>query len=318
MSRSRAFAFTLFRAEASLEDCRDELMRECKYVVFQKERCPTTGREHYQGYLFLEGHNGLSRNTLLRRLPCLTSAHLESAKGSPRDNREYCTKEESRIEGPWEFGDLPAVGRPKEKHCLDDAVALLEECAYDLDVVARTSTVLYGKFFRQLEAIAARCQPKPQVDFSQPRPWQLEVQRLVESEPDSRSVNWYVDPVGGQDKTFMSKWLIQQHNAFYCTGGKHQDILHAYNNQPVIIFDFTRDKADMVCYNVIEMLKNGVFFSGKYNSCTKARVGEAHVIVFSNFEPDQSKLSADRWRIKYLSGPNAVAGDQVVDRLLDI
>lgn len=319
MSRARAYAFTLFcRDDQALEDCRAQLLAECKYVVFQKERCPSSGREHYQGYLFLEGHNGIARNTLLRRLPCLAGAHLEPARGTPKDNRDYCTKEESRIEGPWEFGDLPCVGRPKEKHTLEDAVAILKECSYDLDAVCQTSNTIYGKFFRQLEVIAARCQPKPEVDFSQPRPWQSELERLVESEPDDRSVNWFVDPVGGQGKTHMSKYLIQKHGAFYCTGGKVADICHAYNNQRVIIFDFTRDKADLVCYNVIEMLKNGVYFSGKYQSQSKCRPGPAHVIVFSNFEPDQSKLSADRWRIKYLSGPNAVAGDQVVDRLLGI
>lgn len=320
MNRARAYTFTLFCNDVELENCRDELMAHCKFVVFQKERAPTTLREHYQGYLFLEGHNGLSRNTLFARIPCLKGAHLEPARGTPGDNVAYCTKEETRIEGPWTFGDIPAVGRPKVKHSLEDAVALLEECSYDLDVLARTSTVIFGKFHRQLEAIASRCQPKPQVSIDQLRPWQQYVKDLVASDPDSRSVNWFVDPVGGQGKTLMAKYLVQHYDAFYCTGGKHQDILHAYNNQRVIIFDFTRDKADLVAYSVIEMLKNGIFFSGKYNSTTKTRPTDAHVIVFSNFEPDTSKLSQDRWRIKHLSGDqeDQFVQDPVVHALLGV
>lgn len=318
MARSRAFTFTLFNPDVSLEDHRDEFMTHAKYVVFQKEVAPTTGREHYQGYLFLEGHNGIVRASVPKRFPCLRGSHIEIAQGSVADNKKYCTKEESRVAGPWEFGSEPSVGRPKAKHSIEDAIAALEEAHYDLDVLARSQPILFAKFHRQLEALAARCQPKPVIDFSQPRDWQQSVVDLVKSDPDSRSVNWYVDPLGGQGKTFLSKYLISEFDAFYCTGGRHQDILHAYNNQNVIIFDFTRDKADMVCYNVIEMLKNGVFFSGKYQSTTKARVGEAHVIVFSNFEPDMTKLSQDRWRITHLSGPMAPRPDPVAQVFLGV
>lgn len=319
-SSSRTWTFTHFAWEDPLEICEAAFMAHCKYVVFQKEAAPTTGREHYQGYLYLNGHNGLARNTLISRIPCLRGANLQVALGSPVDNKRYCTKEESRVDGPWEFGDFPAVGRPKAKHTLEDAISTLEECQYDLETMARTAPILFAKFHRQCEALAARMQPKPAVNIEELRPWQKELKELVESEPDSRSVNWIVDPVGGQGKTLMSKWLVQHHDAFYCTGGRHQDILHAYNNQRVVIFDFAREKAELVSYSVIEMIKNGIFFSGKYNSTVKARQGEAHIIVFSNFEPDKEKLSADRWRIKYLSGPNAVqdAQDPVVHALLGV
>lgn len=325
-AKSRAWSFTAWcdKLEDPLEDIPVTQwvnVAGFKFVIFQKERCPSTGREHYQGYLFYSGHNGLTLTGVFKRLPWLlgsSACHLEPARGSVKDNVAYCSKEESKVAGPWTFGEEPAVGRPKAKHSVEDAVAALEECGYDVSVLAQSQPILFAKFHRQVEALAARVQPKPQVDFSQPRPWQKDVLDLVESDPDSRSVNWFIDPEGGQGKTYLSKYLVSEKSAFYCTGGRHQDILHAYNNQRIIIFDFTRDKADMVAYNVIEMLKNGMFFSGKYNSTTKARIGDAHVIVFSNFEPDRSKLSADRWKIKYLSGPMVSQVDSVAQALLGV
>lgn len=247
--------------------------------------------------------------TLLRRFPmfCGSSAtHLSVAIGSSMDNRRYCTKDDTRVLGPWEFGEIPSVGRPTSKHTLDEAVAALEEAKYDLDVLARSQPVLFGKFHRQLEAITARCQPKPVVDFSQPREWQSKVVDLIKTQADSRSVNWFVDLEGSQGKTYLSKHLIAEYDAFYCTGGRHLDVCHAYNNQNIIIFDFTREKEDHICYSTIETLKNGLVFSSKYNSTTKVRPHNAHILIFANFEPDQSKLSQDRWRITRLTTTPAV------------
>lgn len=308
MSRSRAYTFTAWadKLAAPLESV-DWDLSVVKYVVFQLEACPSTGRHHYQGYFFFADRNGYGMKTAFRLLPQLCGAaatHLEVAKGTPEDNQAYCTEDVKkgvpRVSGPWEFGQLPAPSGPVAKHTLEQAIAALEESGNDVDILARGYPVLYAKFFRQIEALAARAIVKPEVDFSAPRPWQQDVVDLVKTDPDNRSVNWYVDAEGGQGKTYLSKHLIAEYGAFYTTGGKAADILHAYNHQRVIIFDFTRDKDGFVCYSVIEQMKNGLMFSGKYNSMTKIRPHNAHVIVFSNFEPDQTKLSRDRWRITRL------------------
>lgn len=321
MSRSRSYCFTAWadRLEVPLEEC-NWAIPGLKFAVFQLEKAPTTGRLHYQGYIFFEESNGYGMARVFRMLPQLqdgSATHLSAAIGTAVDNRRYCTKEESRVDGPWEFGDIPSVGRPAAKHTLDDAIAALQEAGYDLNVLARSQQVLFAKFHRQLEALAARRQVKPVVDFSSPRPWQQVIVDLVKSPADSRSVNWIVDLEGNQGKTYLAKHLVAEHNAFYCGGGRHADIIHAYNGEPVIVFDFVRDKEDQVPYGVIEALKNGLVFSAKYNSCTKTRVGEAHIIVFSNFEPDQTKLSRDRWRITRLV-PRSTAPDATTLNLLGL
>jgi len=51
-----------------------------------------------------------------------------------------------------------------------------------------------------------------------------------------------------------------------------------------------------VVYEVIELLHNGYVCSGKYDS-KSFRFAPPHVFVFANFAPDETTLSADRWKI---------------------
>lgn len=74
------------------------------YLIFQWERCPNTGRDHYQGYCQFSSRVGLKH---LKGF--LATAHWEWAKGTPSDNRKYCSKPESRVKGPVEFGTYRAT-----------------------------------------------------------------------------------------------------------------------------------------------------------------------------------------------------------------
>lgn len=81
-------------------------------------------------------------------------------------------------------------------------------------------------------------------------------------------------------------------------GGKH-DRLHEQLKQArprVVVFDFVRETEDRVPYGVIESSKDGYVGLGMYGSLP-ARFPKPHVICFSNFIPDSSKLSNDRWDI---------------------
>lgn len=35
------------------------------------------------------------------------TAHWEVARGTPQENKDYCTKSATKVAGPWEFGELP-------------------------------------------------------------------------------------------------------------------------------------------------------------------------------------------------------------------
>jgi hypothetical protein len=69
-----------------------------RYAVWQLER-GENGTPHYQGFVLWKGRG--------RRLQGMKElfprAHLEVARGRCQENRDYCTKEEGRLEGPTWF-----------------------------------------------------------------------------------------------------------------------------------------------------------------------------------------------------------------------
>lgn len=72
------------------------------YMVYQTELCPETARYHVQGYI--EFKRSMRINSIKKILGSNT-IHLEPRMGSRSEARNYCMKEESRVAGPWEFGE---------------------------------------------------------------------------------------------------------------------------------------------------------------------------------------------------------------------
>lgn len=71
---------------------------DIRYAVFQGEESET-GTPHYQGYM--EFTRQVSIGTL-RRYKIM---HYERRMGSRVQARDYCMKEDSRVAGPWEYGE---------------------------------------------------------------------------------------------------------------------------------------------------------------------------------------------------------------------
>lgn len=126
--------------------------------------------------------------------------------------------------------------------------------------------------------------------------WQQQLVAELSESPDARKVIWYFDATGNNGKSFMATHYKEQ-SSYYITGGKASDIFYGYGYEKVIFFDLARMKQDIVQYDVMENFKNGQFYSTKYE-CKVVRFNVPHVIVFANFRPDESKLSADRWDVR--------------------
>lgn len=70
-----------------------------KYCIFQLEKGEEEHTPHLQGFIsFVVGKRFLTLKNLL------PFAHIEKAKGSNTQCRDYCSKKETRVEGPFEFG----------------------------------------------------------------------------------------------------------------------------------------------------------------------------------------------------------------------
>lgn len=263
------------------------------YSVYQGE-IGEEGTPHYQGYLEFKCNVRLS--ALVAIIP---GAHFERRRGTAHEARAYCMKEDTREEEPIESGVFSG-GRDRQGSRMDlEAAKTALAGGATKDGMYEEHPEVFAKYprFVAYGLEKARREATAKVDLrGRYRAWQAEVMALIDAEPHARQVIWVVDTVGARGKTELSKHLVDQCGAFYCNGGKHSDITFAYAGERVAIFDFVRDAESYVQYGVIEQLKNGIMFVSKYESGMK-RVAVPHVLVFSNFEPDQTKMSADRWNI---------------------
>lgn len=272
-----------------------------KYGIVGKE-VGANGTPHLQGYL--QFHKPIRFKKLKKDIANACEgrqAHLEKARASAAKNGEYCSKD----------GDFVEIGKPPAgAGSRTDLHKVAEELAEGatLSEVAKNNPATFMSYTKGVEAMAAiykkdRNKQALKRKYSEVslRTWQQEeLARLLEQ--NDREVRWIVDLRGGGGKTWFSRYLVANYNALYIAGGKASDAAYAWNEeeQDFIVFDFTREKQDYVSYSLIEQMKNGCIFSSKYASTQKITALKMKIIVFSNFEPDQSKLSADRWSIRRL------------------
>lgn len=137
--------------------------------------------------------------------------------------------------------------------------------------------------------------------------WQNALYTLLIEEPDDRTIYWYWDSIGNIGKTAFCKFAAINMGATVIGNGKGNDIAYTIPDDPkIIIFDFPRTIEGRINYNAIEKCKDGIIFSGKYESHMKY-FNSPHVICFANFPPDMGSMSIDRWKVVDLGLKNISA-----------
>ena len=105
MAQSKHWCFTCNNPSSSLKLLFDA--ETVAYAVWQYEK-GESGTPHFQGYL--QAHKVI-RLTGVRKIlekAGYANAHVEAKKGTVEQAVSYCKKDEGRISGPFEFGELPA------------------------------------------------------------------------------------------------------------------------------------------------------------------------------------------------------------------
>jgi len=110
-TRQRAWCFThqVQLDNDAFEAAQPQLHEHFRYIVYQTEVAPDTGRVHIQGYIeFKQPMRFAAVKTLLGG-----QAHLERRRGTRLQARDYCMKEDSRMPGTefTEIGDWNAGGQ---------------------------------------------------------------------------------------------------------------------------------------------------------------------------------------------------------------
>jgi len=137
--------------------------------------------------------------------------------------------------------------------------------------------------------------------------WQTQLLEHLKTVPDDRTILWLWEPTGCAGKTAIAKHLcVTRPREVLFLGGKGSDIKFGIQAvmtdkkapwvPKVCIFHYTRSVENFVSYEALESVKDGIFFSTKYEAGMVV-FDSPHVVVFANFEPDRSKLSLDRWTV---------------------
>lgn len=269
------------------------------YIVWQREKCPTTGRMHLQGYLECKTKRRFNavRTFLCNGNPACR-LDISMRRRTAEEASNYCKKEEGRPYG--EVHEEGVISQP-EQGARSDLRAFMEavKAGGTKRELMEEHPEVFARHMRFTESYMRMVKEdghKKITDFTPRYSWQQDILDMVQGPADERTIVWVYDAWGGSGKTYLSRYLVDTHQAFYTNGGKGTDICYQYDFQKIVIFDYVRDSFDFVNYGVIEQLKNGILTSNKYESCMK-RFDNPHVLVFANFKATEGKFSRDRIKL---------------------
>ncbi len=228
----------------------------------RRARCWIYGKEiGERGTKHIQGYVEFKSDRRFSTLCKLAHGHLhwEKARGTREENADYCAKE----------GDWYSLGAIEPAEKLDDPF-----------------------------------------DHVIPYDWQKDLTAicLKQCVPHTRTIYWCVGTEGAEGKTTWAKSMAirygESHRVLYVSG-KANDMKHAIASMikdgrrppKIIILGIPRSKnPDAISYQGLEELKDGIFFSSKYES-RMVIYNTPHVIVLANQGPAIGKLSEDRLKI---------------------
>jgi len=256
------------------------------YTVGQVERCPDTGKLHWQLYCYTR--TKLSVKVFKKRYP---TVHFEIAR-NPDAAREYGQKEETRVAGPFEWGEAPAQGKRTDLH---EAIATWvthgkrKACEDHPHVVA--------KFYKGIQFVAEALRPRYVPPVLELRDHQRTLLDSFLSHNNPRHVYYLYDECGGSGKSRFAAHIRDHHGGIILDEGNIADWALIYDGEPYVIFDLARAQekgVPLIVPRFIEYLSNGSITSPKYESKVKI-FKEPQCMIMSNTRCDITTLSADRW-----------------------
>lgn len=125
--QARNYMFTVNFGDAMVTQLLpDEFPEWFSYAVWQLE-CGAEGTMHYQGYLELAGKHSIAQ---VKTIPGFETCHLEVRAGSADQAETYCTKRDTRVDGPWHFGERKEPGKRSDlvhiKRMVDEGAPLTD------------------------------------------------------------------------------------------------------------------------------------------------------------------------------------------------
>ena len=245
--------------------------------------------------------------------------HVEPQRGSSEQCVDYCSKEDTRAPNtvPIVLGEYRAIAGSSSRqgqrtdlmavqNDIHEGMALEPLIEKHFEAFAKYDRFLRQYFtdFHQRSTIQTLTSEISGISL---RTWQTELLSIVNGPVQPRKIHWWWEARGNVGKSFMARYLALNNSSVTCQMMKKADLLHMLTKtlpmKKCVVFDLTRSSeagAVSVVYEVLEMLSNGYICSGKYDS-QNLWIQPLHLIVFSNFEPDRSAMSEDRWDIHHIA-----------------
>lgn len=297
MSRAKYWCFTLNNPTPQEKEdlLKVPQLPNVEYLVFGHET-GAEGTPHLQGYVIWKA---ACRFTTVKSRLGSARYHLEVARGSPAQNRDYCTKD-----GQYEeFGELPSVTQGKRSDLdtffdwASDEGARLGRPPTTPEA-ARAHPTIITKYRNAMAVVRLRFESEP-LQLGQLRDWQSELNDYLDDEPDDRSIRFVVDEQGNKGKSWFVRWYLSKNYDVtqFLSVGKRDDVAHSIKETTrVFLFDVPRGQMQFFQQSVLEQIKNRLIFSPKYSSMTKRLLCNPHVIVFCNEHPERT-MTDDRYDI---------------------
>jgi hypothetical protein len=127
-----------------------------RYIVWQEETCPNTGRFHLQGYVQFEKKAVMSTAKKIMFGDKNHRVHLEVEWSNPDRNKIYCSKENTRCGPGFEWGVMSRQGQ--SRHLADVATAV-SKGEMTMTEVMETAPDVYVMHHRGLENLAVQMMP---------------------------------------------------------------------------------------------------------------------------------------------------------------
>jgi hypothetical protein len=195
---SRGWTFTVFGyTEEIFSPIINNIVSELKadYCVYQLEKCPETKRLHFQGYIHFPANRTFK--TLKTKFP--NGAHLEKARGSPEENRVYCTKADSRAGEPVEYGECPKQGKRND---LAEIAAVIMEGKKLADVADEfpCEVIRYGRGLERFQQymLGRRQRPVPRVHVRWGKPGTGKTRYVYDNHPAADIYSVIINNAGGR------------------------------------------------------------------------------------------------------------------------
>ena len=224
---------------------------------------------------------------------------------------EIAHQEEIDISNCLDTTPTPVITQSLEEELLKENQDYLDrlELGKQIARIINKGTVLEESLSRDRKnALELYRKQKPCINIQKAhlRIWQQQLLRLIKK-PLKREVYWICGYNGNEGKSWFQDYIEARYGyarvARLDLLNKTTNILFTLSKRPlqstdIFLFNDTRatDVADQN-YAVLEQIKDGNAISSKYSSTVLKFKIPNIVIVFSNTQPNKTKLSHDRWII---------------------